>query len=132
MVRDRTASPNCFHCRFSSILLPSTKDLIETFGLSSVQHTIQTLLTCRMLFELRQYGKRTLRGDNFSEYTSGFVVPVDTLVFRQDVAAVGRHMFDIQRMPSHTSIESGSEADNYELELRRYSAGGVFRVSSGL
>jgi len=62
-----------------------------------------------------------MHGEGFTEYTSGFAVPVDALVFRRNAAAVGRDLLDVQRMPSHTSLESGLNADNHEFELGRCS-----------
>jgi hypothetical protein len=55
------------------------------------EQVLQSILTCRLMFELRRYGKYTVRGDAFSEFTSDFVSPLGTLIFRQAAAAVGRH-----------------------------------------
>jgi len=100
--------------------------------LSFVQHTIQTILTCRMLLDLRQYAKHTMRGDGFTEYTSGFAMPVDGSVFRRNAAAVGKNILDIQPMPSHASLESGLRADNQQLELTGCNGDGAFEGPSAL
>lgn len=85
--------------------------------LSGLQHAIQSILTCRMLFELRQYGKRTIRGEGFTEYGSGFTVPVNSLVFRQGAEAVAKTPSEIQHT-SDTSLGS-SLRDDEELGTRR-------------
>jgi len=46
------------------------------------RHIMQSLLTCRMLFELRQQGKHA-SGDPFLEYNSSVSIPLDTVIFRK-------------------------------------------------
>jgi len=62
--------------------------------LQFLPHIMQSVLTCRMLFELRQYGNRTVYGDNYSQFTSEFTAPRDSLVFQQ--AAVSTQLTDIE------------------------------------
>lgn len=62
------------------------------------------------MFELRRYGKCVVRGDDFSNITSGFIVPLDTLVFRQATTVTTRDMLDTQWALS-TSLEPDIEFD---------------------
>jgi hypothetical protein len=53
---------------------------------SRFQYIMQSLLTCRTLFELRQHGNCTVRGNASAECNSSLSAPLDTLVFRQRAA----------------------------------------------
>lgn len=69
-------------------MLIMLNDLTEV-TLPRFRHIMQSLLTCRMLLELRQYGKHSSNGDDSSEYTWGDSAPLDSLVFIQPGALVG-------------------------------------------
>lgn len=66
---------------------------------------MQSILTCRMLFELRQYGKRTVYGEDYSEFASEYMAAADPLVFQQGAAAIPVDSTDITRA-SHKGPES--------------------------
>lgn len=52
-----------------------------------------------------------MRGGNFTEYTSGFVVPMDPLVFQDnDAIAIGMGPVGNHRI-SHIILESGGVDD---------------------
>jgi hypothetical protein len=76
-------------------------------ALSSISNTMQTILTCRMLFQLRQYGSRTMRRDGSTVFNSDFMVPMESMVFQQNAAAIGRDLVGNQHI-SHMGCESGN------------------------
>jgi len=57
------------------------------------RQVVQSILTCRMLFDLRQYGNRVSVGDGSAEFTSCNSVGLDTIVF-QPGATTGIALLD--------------------------------------
>ena len=54
---------------------------------------MHSLLACRMLLKLRQWGKRSVRGEQFEDFGSSFAAHVDSLVFEAAVDPIEEEDF---------------------------------------
>jgi len=70
--------------------------------LSVFQQVVHSALACRMLLQLRECGKQTVRGDEFKGCGSAFTLHVNTLV-SQVAATIGEHTTYIDHT-NHTHI----------------------------